>query len=92
MNSWKFIYNMVNMHVKHHKSMLCNGRKYCTKQLYDENKTCDNKITTIFYVTNVSHKPETHPITSNLWYYGYLEDILDIEFKCFKVVLLKARW
>jgi hypothetical protein len=35
---------------------------------------------------------DKHPITSSLRYYGYLEDILDIEFKYFKVVLFKVRW
>ena len=83
---------MLNMQVKHHKAMWFNGRKYRTKQLDDRRKTCDSGITAIFQVTNISHRGDRHPVTSDLRYYGYLEDILDIDFKSFKVVLFKVRW
>ena len=80
------------MQVKHHKAMCCNGRKYCTKQLDDKRKTYDSDIITIFHVTNISHMGDKHPVTSDLRYYGYFENILDIEIKSFKVVLFKVRW
>jgi hypothetical protein len=60
--------------------------------LDDKIKTCDSGITTIFQVTNISHNSDRHIITSHLRYIGYLEDILDINFKFFKVVLFKVRW
>jgi hypothetical protein len=42
------------------------GRKYCTKLLDDKKKTCDSGITTIFKVTNVSHRSDIHLITYEL--------------------------
>ena len=78
--------------MKHHKAMWCNGRKYHTKELDDRRNTCDSGITAILHVTNISHRGDRHSVTSNLRYYGYLEDTLDIDFKSFKVVLFKWRW
>ena len=49
-------------------------------------------MSTIFHVTNISYRINRYSNTYDLRYYGYLEDILDIDFKCFNVVLFKVRW
>jgi hypothetical protein len=71
--------------------MWCSGRKYHTKFLNDKKNTCDSGIIAIFHVTNIFHSGDKHLITFYLTYYDYLEYILDIELKSFKVVLFKVR-
>ena len=81
----------MRIQVKHHKSRYSNDKKYCTKYMDDKKKACDSGITTIFYLTNFSLKGDKHLITFDLSYYGCLEDILDVDFKSFKVVMFKSR-
>jgi hypothetical protein len=57
-----------------------------------ENKSITSGINENFQVTDTSHGGDKHMITSDFRYYAYLEDILDVDFKSFKVVLFKVRW
>jgi hypothetical protein len=74
------------------QSLWCNGHKYHIKDLDDNKKTLDYGINTTFEVINISHKGDRHPVTTNIRYYGYLEDILELDFNSSKVVLFKIRW
>ena len=55
-------------------------------------KTSDCGIYVVFEVTNVSSRSDRHPELSENRYYGYLEDILQCDFKSFKVVLFVVKW
>ena len=76
------------MQVKHHKAMWCNDRKYRIKNLDETKKTCDSRISAVFEVTNVSSRRDRRPELSENRYYGYLEDIIDCDFKSFKIIFL----
>ena len=80
------------LQVKHHKAMWCNGRKYCIKKLDETKKTSDYGITVVFEATNVSSRSNKHPKFSENRYYGYLEDIIDCDFKSFKIILFVVKW
>jgi len=80
------------LQVKHHKAMWCNGRKYHIKKLDETKKTSDSGITAVFEVTNVSSRSDRHPEFSENRYYGYLEDIIDCDFKSFKIILFVVKW
>jgi hypothetical protein len=80
------------MQLKHHKAMWCNGHKFHIKKLDDKKKTFDCGITTVFQVTNVSSRSDRHPKVSENRYYGYLNDILECDFKSFKLVLFEVKW
>ena len=69
------------------KAMWSNGRTFCIKKLDDKKKTFDFGITAVFQVTNVSSRSDKHPEVSKNRYYGYLEDIIECDFKSFKIVL-----
>ena len=71
----------------HRKAMLCNGCKFHIKNLNDKKKTFDCGITAIFLVNNVSSRSDKHPKVLKNRYYGYLEDIIECDFKSFKIVL-----
>lgn len=71
--------------------MWCNGCKFYIKNLDDKKKTFYCGIATIFQVTNVSFISGRHPKVFENRYYGYLNDILECEFKCFKLFLFKAK-
>ena len=43
-------------------------------------------------MTNVSSRSDTHPEVLENQYYGYLEDIIQCDFKSFKVVLFVVKW
>ena len=55
-------------------------------------KTYDSGITAVFQVTNVSSRSEKHRRESENRYYGYLNDILECDFKSFKLVLFDVKW
>ena len=71
--------------------MVCSGR-YRIKKLVETKKTSDCRISAVFEVTNVSSRSDRHPELSENQYYGYLEDILQCDFKSFKVVLFVVKW
>ena len=72
--------------------MVCNGCIYHIKKLDETNKKTDYGISAVFEVTNVSSRSDRHPELSENWYYGYLEDILQCDFKSFKVFLFVVKW
>ena len=55
-------------------------------------KTSYCGISKVFEVTNVSSISDRHPELSENRYYGYLEDIIQCDFKSFKVVLFVVKW
>jgi len=79
------------LQVKHHKSMWCNDRKYRIKNLNEIKKTSHFGINIVFEVTNVSSRSDKHPELSENRYYGYLEYIIDCEFKSFKLILFVVK-
>ena len=72
--------------------MWCNGCKYHIKKLDETKKTSDCWISAVFEVTNVSSRSDRHPEFSENRYYGYLEDILQCDFKSFKLVMFVVKW
>ena len=80
------------LQVKHHKAMWFNGRKFRIKKLDETKKTADSGITAVFEVTNVSSRSDRHPELSENRHYGYLEDIIDCDFKSFSLVLFVVKW
>ena len=85
-----FVYFLLQ--VKHHKDMVCNGGRYWIKKLDETKKTSYSRVSSVFEVTNVSSRTEKHPEVSENQYYGYLEDIIQCDFKSFKVVLFVVKW
>ena len=80
------------LQVKHHNVMVCSGCRYQIKKLDETKKTSDFGIYAVFEVTNVSYRSDRHPKLSKNRYYGYLQDILQCDFKSFKVVLFVFKW
>ena len=80
------------MQLKHHEDMLCNARKFCIKELDEKKKTFDCGIIVVFQVTNVSSRSDRHPNVFDNQYYGYLNDILECDFKSFKLVMFDVKW
>ena len=72
--------------------MWCNGHKFCIKKLEDKNKTFYCEIIVVFQVTNVSSRSDIHPKVPKNNYYGYLDDILECDFKSFNLVMLEVKW
>ena len=72
--------------------MVCNGCRYHIKKLDETKKTSHYGISAFFEVTNVSSRSDRDPELLENRYYGYLEDILQCEFKYFKVVLFVFKW
>ena len=72
--------------------MVCNGCRYRIKKLDETKKKSDCGISAIFEVTNVSFRSDRHPELSKNRHYGYLEDILQCDFKSFKVVMFVVKW
>ena len=80
------------LQVKHHKAMVCNGGRYWIKKLDETKKTSDSRISTVFEVTNVSSRTDRHLEVSENRYYGYLEGIIQCDFKSFKIVIFVVKW
>ena len=80
------------LEVKHHKVMWFNGHKFRIKKFDETKKTVDSGITAVFEVTNVSSRSYRHLELSENRYYGYLEDIIDCDFKSFSLVLFVVKW
>jgi hypothetical protein len=80
------------LQLKHHKAVWCNGRQFHIKKLDKKRKTSDFGITAVFQVTNVSYRSDRRPKVSENRYYGYLENILECDFKSFKIVLFDVKW
>ena len=72
--------------------MVCNGGRYWIKNLDETKKTLDSGVSTVFEVINVSSRSDIYPELSKNLYYGYLDDILQCDFKSFKVVLFVVKW
>ena len=72
--------------------MVCNGGRYRIKKLDETKKTSNSGVLAVFEVTNVSSRTERHPQVLENRYYGYLEDIIQCDFKSFKVVLFVVKW
>ena len=62
------------------------------KKLDETKKTSDFGVSAVFEVTNVSSRTDRHPEVSENQYYGYLEDIIQCDFKSFEVVLFVVKW
>jgi hypothetical protein len=60
--------------------------------LDEKRKTSDCGIIAVFEVTNVSSRSDRCPEVSENRCYGYLEDILECDFKSFKIVLFDVKW
>jgi hypothetical protein len=82
----------VILQLTHHKDMWCNGLKFHAKKLDDKKKTSHCGIIVVFQVTNVSSRSDRHPTISENRYYGYLDDIIECEFKSFKLVMFEVKW
>jgi hypothetical protein len=80
------------LHLKHHKAMWYNGRKFRIKNLDDKKKTFDFVIIAFFQVINVSSRSCMHPTISENIYYRYLNDIIECDFNYFKLVMIKVKW
>jgi hypothetical protein len=78
--------------LKHHKAMWCNGRKFHIKKLNEKMKNSDSGIIAVFQDTNVSSRSDRHPKVSENRYYGFLDDILECDFKSFKLVIFNVKW
>ena len=55
-------------------------------------KTSDCGIYAVFEVTKVSSRSDKHAKLSKNQYYGYLEDILQCDFKSFNLVIFVFKW
>ena len=71
--------------------MVCNGGRYRIKKLDEIKKTSDSGVSVVFEVTNISSRTNRHLEVSKNQYYGYLEDIIQCDFKSFKVVLFVVK-
>jgi hypothetical protein len=78
--------------LKHHKAMWYNSRKFRVKRVDDTKKTVDSGITAVFQVTNVSSRSDKHPRLTKNRYYGHLDDIIECDFKSFKIILFEVKW
>jgi hypothetical protein len=72
--------------------MWCSDHKFHIKKLDEKNKTSDCGINAVFQATNVSSRSERHPTVSENRYYGYLDDILECDFKSFKLLRFEFKW
>ena len=72
--------------------MWCNGHKFRIKKLDEMKKKYDFLIIAVFEVMNVSSRSDRHPKLLENRYYGYLEDIIECEFKSLKLVLFVVKW
>lgn len=80
------------LQLKHHKAMWYNGYKFCIKNLYEKRKNFDHEITAVLQVTNVSSRSDRNLEVFENRYYGYLDDILECDFKSFKLVPFNIKW
>jgi hypothetical protein len=80
------------LRLKHHKDMWCNDCKFRIKKLDDKKKTFDCGITVVFQVTNASSRTDRYLKVFENRYYEYLNDILEFDFKSFKLVLFEVKW
>jgi len=71
--------------------MWCNGHKFCIKQLDETRKKSDSGIAAVFQVTNVSSRSDKRPREYENRYYGFLNDIIECDFKSFKLVLFDVK-
>ena len=55
-------------------------------------KTSYCGISVVFEVTNVSSRSDRHPELLENRYYGYLEDIIQCDFKSFKLFMFVVKW
>ena len=72
--------------------MWYNGRKFHVKSVDDTKKTADSGINAMFQVTNVSSRSDKHPRLTENRYYGHLDDIIECDFKSFKIILFEVKW
>ena len=72
--------------------MVYNEGRYRIKKLDETKKKADSGVSVVFEVTNVSSRIDKHPEVSENQYYWYLEDIIQCDFKSFKVVLCVVKW
>ena len=80
------------LQLKHHKAIWYNGHKFHIKKLDEKRKTYDCGITVVFLVNNVSCSGDRRLEVFENQYYGYLDDILERDFKSFKLVLFNIKW
>ena len=79
------------LQLKHHKAMWYNDQKFRVKRVDDTKKTIDSGITAVFQVTNVSSRNYKHPRLTENRYYGHLDDIIECDFKSFKIILFEVK-
>jgi hypothetical protein len=80
------------LQLTHHKAMWCIGHKFCIKKLDDKKNTNECGINAVFQVTNVSSRSYRHLTIPENIYYGYLDDIIECDFKSFKLIFLEVKW
>ena len=80
------------LQLKHHKPMWYNGQKFHVKRVDDTKKTANSRITAMFQVTNVSSRSDKHLRLTENRYYGYLDDIIEFDFKSFKIIMFEVKW
>jgi hypothetical protein len=56
-----------------------------------QEETYDFGIIAVFQVTNVSSRSDRNPTISEDRYYGYLDDIIECDFKSFKSVMFQVK-
>jgi hypothetical protein len=55
-------------------------------------KTSNSVIIVVFQVTNVSSRSERNPLVCINRYNGFLDDILECDFKSFELVMFDVKW
>jgi len=58
----------------------------------DTKKNVNSGIIAVFQVTNVFSRSYKHPRLTKNRYYGHLDDIIEWDFKSFKIILFEVKW
>lgn len=80
------------LQLKHHKAMWYNGCKFRIKKLDEKRKASNCGRIEVFQVSNVFYRSDRHLEVSKNRYNGYLDDILECDFKSFKLVMFNVKW
>ena len=68
--------------------MWISGHHFLFRKIDEKRKIYDSGISAPFEVEFRSHAYDTNTITSTLWYYRVLEDIIELDFTSFKKVIV----
>ena len=91
-DSLKWIAHTPKVYVIKHNAYVINGYRFNTKSLDDVRSMQNSGISIIANTTQFSSAKDQKPVSSDITYYGVIQEIWELDYHTFRIAVFKCDW